>query len=316
MKLAQEHLIKDEDQRILKVLEIVRRSLEKSYPRGRILRRFHPKSIGLVEAEFTVMDNIPESMKTGLFKRPATYKAWIRFSNASPKVSRDARRTPRGMAIKVLNVSIEDSGITQDFVLTTNEILFPGTIGLHLYSLKGMFGNFLYLIPIFLNPLWWRGIFSGMKKSPNVLEEIYFSATPYLLGEGNAVKWHVKPMRQKISKMPNDPEYNFLTQRLSSDLKAGAATFEFFAQPQTDTGREPIENSSVRWKSPLIKLATLTIPSQHFDTKERRTLSERMRFSPWNCLPEHRPLGGNNRVRRILYEELARLRNGSIQRPE
>jgi hypothetical protein len=313
MKTVKEYFLKDEDQRIKKALAIVEKSLKKAYAQGRMLRRFHPKSLGLVEAEFTIMEDIPEELKEGLFKTPSSYKAWIRFSNASPKISRDSKRTPRGMAIKVLNVS-DDSTATQDFVLTTNEILFPGTIGLYLYSLKGVFGSFIYLIPIFLNPIWWPGVYSifrGMKRSANVLEEDYFSATPYLLGENNAVKWQIRSTRAKTTRIPNKPADNFLTQQLAADLKSQAVTFDFYAQPQTDTQRQPIEDSSVRWKSPCIKLATVTIPMQQFDTNERRELSEQMRFSPWNCLPAHRPLGGNNRVRKVLYHELANLRNKS-----
>jgi hypothetical protein len=313
MKTVKEYFVKDEDQRIQKALSIVAKSLKKAYAQGRLLRRFHPKSLGLVEAEFTIMDDIPAELKQGLFKKPLTYKAWIRFSNASPKISPDSKRTPRGMAIKVLSVA-DDSAVTQDFVLTTNEILFPGTIGLYLYSLKGVFGSFIYLIPIFLNPVWWPGVYSifrGMKRSANVLEEDYFSATPYLLGDNNAVKWQIRSTRAKTTRMPNEPADNFLTQQLAADLKTQAATFDFYAQPQTDAQRQPIEDSSVRWKSPCVKLATITIPMQQFDTSERRELSEQMRFSPWNCLPSHRPLGGNNRVRKVLYRELANLRNKS-----
>lgn len=35
------------------------------------------------------------------------------------------------------------------------------------------------------------------------------------------------------------------------------------------------------------------------------TLNRNLRFNPWHSLPEHRPLGNQNRTRRRLYAELA-----------
>jgi hypothetical protein len=36
---------------------------------------------------------------------------------------------------------------------------------------------------------------------------------------------------------------------------------------------------------------------------------ENLAFNPWRSLPEHRPLGGINRVRKDLYQELAKFRH-------
>lgn len=318
MKLAQEQVIENEEALILDAYNVVRKSLEKKYANTEMLRRFHAKGLGLVAATLTVFDDIPEHLRTGLFETPKTFNAWIRFSNAQPKVLDDKKKAPRGMAIKVLEASTSNlhddpmGANTQDLVLTTNEILFPGTVKLYLQSLKGLFGNFLYMIPILLNPCNWKGaysIFKGKKRVANVLEENYFSATPYLFGQDKAVKWHVKPLKAKTSTIPKNPSANFLTQRLSADLSTQSATFELYAQFQSDPTLEPIEDTSVQWKTPLVKLATIHIPSQTFDTDERNKMSEQMRFSPWHCLPEHRPLGGNNRVRKVLYQELAKLRS-------
>jgi hypothetical protein len=36
---------------------------------------------------------------------------------------------------------------------------------------------------------------------------------------------------------------------------------------------------------------------------------ENLAFNPWRVLPEHRPLGGLNRVRKNLYQESAGFRH-------
>jgi hypothetical protein len=45
----------------------------------------------------------------------------------------------------------------------------------------------------------------------------------------------------------------------------------------------------------------LRIPRQDFDTPDKRLDGERMMFNPWNCLPEHRPVGSINRMRLAVY---------------
>jgi hypothetical protein len=37
--------------------------------------------------------------------------------------------------------------------------------------------------------------------------------------------------------------------------------------------------------------------------------AEKIAFNPWNALPEHQPLGGMNRARKMVYTELAKLRH-------
>jgi hypothetical protein len=37
--------------------------------------------------------------------------------------------------------------------------------------------------------------------------------------------------------------------------------------------------------------------------------AEKIAFNPWNTLPEHQPLGGMNRARKLIYTELSKLRH-------
>jgi hypothetical protein len=73
----------------------------------------------------------------------------------------------------------------------------------------------------------------------------------------------------------------------------------------------PVEDPTVRWAesaSPFQKVATLRIPVQDCSPQQRRNHGERLVFTPWHALEEHRPLGGINRVRKAVYLASSRLR--------
>ena len=73
----------------------------------------------------------------------------------------------------------------------------------------------------------------------------------------------------------------------------------------------PIENNSVLWPtklSPRVPAALLRIPKQTFDSQAQRDFARVLRFNPWHCIAEHRPLGNQSRARKRMYAELARLR--------
>ena len=51
------------------------------------------------------------------------------------------------------------------------------------------------------------------------------------------------------------------------------------------------------------------VPQQVFDTDAQMKFCENLSFSPWHCLDAHRPLGGLNRLRRVLYQAISSLRH-------
>ena len=154
----------------------------------------------------------------------------------------------------------------------------------------------------------------GFKKPPmaSPLQTEYWSQTPYKFGE-LGVKYRVIPSEAngepKLSpaKDVSNSLREAMVQRLT-DQKL-PASFDFCIQEQSDVKAMPIEDPTVEWKSEPIKLATITIEPQVFDSEEQNQIGENLSFSPWNSLPEHRPLGGINRARKAIYEASHELRN-------
>jgi hypothetical protein len=74
----------------------------------------------------------------------------------------------------------------------------------------------------------------------------------------------------------------------------------------------PVEDPTIVWpedRSPFVPVARLTLLRQDLDTPERHAFGEALSFTPWHGLDAHRPLGGINRVRRVVYDAISRLRH-------
>ena len=80
----------------------------------------------------------------------------------------------------------------------------------------------------------------------------------------------------------------------------------------------PIEDPTIPWKehaSPFRKVATIRIPAQDLTSKARKDFAESLSFTPWHSLPDHRPLGGINRVRGAVYDAVSKLRHAKNDVP-
>ena len=147
-------------------------------------------------------------------------------------------------------------------------------------------------------------------KCDHPFEVSYFSTVPYRFGdETRAVKYAVIPSKKNKLEYTDKTNKDFLRANMAATVFQHEIVYNFFVQFQTDPEQMPIEDPTVVWDSPLIKLATIRIPTQVFDTPERNELGDNLSFNSWHCLPEHRPLGNFNRVRRKIYDALYDFRN-------
>jgi hypothetical protein len=73
-----------------------------------------------------------------------------------------------------------------------------------------------------------------------------------------------------------------------------------------------VEDSRIEWtevQAPFYKVATIRIPAQTFDTPQQNVFCENLSFTPWHALPEHKPLGVTNRLRKVIYDHISRVRH-------
>ena len=302
------------------LLRRLRAQLIKEHPDGRMPRDAHPKMHGLVQAEFVVHAHIPAELKAGVFREAGTYPAWVRFSNASGALQPDAKRDIRGMAIKLMGVAGEkilgtpECADEQDFLLISTDVFlcpdlktFDGMVRAIQGSLWNKFRFFISHPGVIVR------LAASFKTFTNPLNIRYFSSTPYLLAE-SPVKYCATPVAVvagALTLAESDPGNDFLREAMQAQLRVGLAEFTFGIQRQTDPEKMPVENAAMRWEenlSPYVTVATLRIAQQDFNQSARERQGEDMCFSPWHCLPVHRPMGSINRARRAVYHGISGFR--------
>jgi hypothetical protein len=318
---GQEYPLPDEAAHIKEISDLFTGLSERKYPPGvRPMRRdAHTKAHGCVKAELTVPTQVPERAKVGLFREASSHQTWIRFSNAFSSIESDGKIDVRGMAIKVMGVEgeklleSEKSEKTQDFLLINTKVFFSPNTAEYVKFTREYVKNESTLGYV-LWPTRWRqaGILyrSGRTPISNPLTSQFWSSVPYKLGDA-AVKYSAKPCGGVVAgKAESSPD--FLREAMAATLRTGEGCFDFMVQFQTDALKMPVEDPSVEWDetaSPFIAVATLKIPKQTFDSEAQMAYCEGLSFTPWHSLPEHRPIGGVNRIRKFVYERASTLRH-------
>ena len=316
--LATEQIPADEEKYVSDLRRRLQAKITEQYPQGIMRRDAHPKMHGLVRAYFIVEPDLPAALRVGVFKENRRYKAWIRFSNQNGTIQPDIKSDIRGMAIKLLGVpgkklsDTSDVSTTHDFILISSDIFVTANVREFAGLIKAMTSNVLAILWYFATH--WRvayNLWHSMLKFANPLHISYFSTTPYLFGE-QAVKYAVVPSTRTIDSLPHPAKVNFLRDAMVAQLTQEDALFDFSVQLQTDAVQMPIEDPGKLWSeqlSPFRKVATIRIPRQSFNSDIQRQFGEDMSFTPWRALPEHRPLGGINRARRVVYEAISAFRH-------
>ena len=326
--MVRESLHPSEEKAIAKVAEISAKAMQPG------LWGQQPKQPGCVWAEFIVEDDLPSNLKVGVFQEPKTFSAWIRFSNS--RQQDDLKETLYEIAIKLMEVEGEKTlepekyAKTQDFLAISHPIFLVknGQDYAKLFEEISGASDKLLLQFIFsgLNPLKWRlrelDILLGIKVKHQLLPRIispleiqYWSSTPYSLGS-QAIKFFVKPTRKNRLGKPAGNTKDYLQEEMADFLTRKEACFDFYIQLQTNPLTMPIEDPTVEWKgAEVYKVATIRIPPQIFDSPEQIAFGENLSYTPWHCLPEHRPLGSINRVRKGVYQTLAKTRHELNQSP-
>jgi len=317
-RLAQETPPPGEEAVIADLAERLKQKIIQDNPTGIMRRDAHPKMHGLVRAEFTVEPGLPPELAIGVFREPRTFKAWIRFSNQFDTINPDSTRDIRGMAIKLMGVpgdkllEAEKHERTHDFIVISTNVFVTKDVAEFDAMIKALMGGTLAKLCFFATH--WRvvgNLFKSMKRFANPLQIRYFSTTPYLLGE-RAVKYSAIPHVARPDEIPNDPDPDYLRLAMIRQLGNEDAVFDFAIQFQTDPDTMPIEDPGIAWseaESPFRKVATIRIPRQEFDSEKQRTFGENLSYSPWHALPEHRPLGGINRARKVIYAFISTFRH-------
>jgi hypothetical protein len=248
------------------------------------------------------------------------------------------------MAVKVLGVpgdkllEGEEHARTQDFVMMNNDVfLIDGVrnyaaftrLQVQGYQQHSQLTQFRYFFQDaagrMWNPLAWRlrelrEAFGILKWPPkNLLATQYYSISAYTLGVQNYVKYSARPVAcgpPDPAPVPGSWEWSLSSEVLYEDtrrqLNSGRKfCFDFMIQPQVQQKNMPVEDTTIEWKvrdSPFLPVARIEISKQDIRPAEQSNFCENLSFSPWHALPQHRPVGGLNRIRKAVYQGISQYR--------
>lgn len=137
-----EHVEPDEPQTARDLAETMLSIAQKTYAdSGHAIRCVHAKSHGLLAARIQTLPDLPPELAQGIFAKPLTYEAVVRLSTTPGDLLHDSVSTPRGMALKVLDVQgarLPDSeeSTSQDFVMVNGRTFNSPSGKAFLRSLK------------------------------------------------------------------------------------------------------------------------------------------------------------------------------------
>jgi hypothetical protein len=308
----------DETKLTAEFIEFLKRTSASRPPgkSGEVLRFNQGRATGCVDAELIVPADLPERLRVGIFAMPRTYKAVVRFANATSATDRD--RDTRGMTIGVSDVpgaNLTGGQTRQDFVLNSHPVMPAPDAREFMELLKANESG--------LKRAWYfathfnaaRVALASRQHHSCHLDIPYWSTTPYAFGDGKVVKYMTRPASARVSTLPDRRTDSYLRDALRAHLSAAEASFDLMVQFFVDDARTPIENAMVEWTtevSPWHTVARIRIPPQSIDDPARISRCEQMAFNPWHALAEHRPLGGMNRARREIYRALSEFRRAAL----
>lgn len=320
-----EALQQDEAEHARALLDVITKKIQADYYPGIAKRDEHTKAHGCVDATFSVLGDLPDVLRQGLFSNPKDFKSTLRFSNSSANSQADDKeRDGRGLAIKLFGVDgekiddIPGSADQQDFVLLSVPFFFTN-------SAK----DYTKVIDVKDNGTKIQEVevaeTIGLKGAENIatffassnigspLEQRYYSAVPYRLGADEkrvAVKYSVKQCVETKTPVPENPTRNYLRDALVETLDKGDACLDFMVQTKIGDGMS-VEDSISEWSeevSPFVTVAKIKIAKQTFNTSKKNMECEQLSFDPWNSVHPHKPIGSINRIRWVVYRGISALR--------
>ncbi|HUK13434.1 MAG TPA: catalase [Thermoanaerobaculaceae bacterium] len=308
--------------------------LQRTHARGGAPDRgLHAKGQAGLEAEFTVLPDVPEHARVGLFATPGTHRAYVRFSNGAGVRRADRKPDVRGLAIKVLGVpgkklipGLADA-TTQDFLLILNPNAGIANADEFVWLVLAAESEALLLPRAMAR----YGPLRGLAFVARLLRQLstpvaslatnrYYSAVPSTFGP-YAAHWALAPRTVAPPGADRGASPDYLAEELAARLEAGPVEYDFCVQFYRDESATPIEDASRGWTledAPPVPLARLTLPRQSMRSPRGRRVAEfveRLSFDPWHAPAEFRPLGNMMRLRRVAYR-LSTKERGAAPEPD
>jgi hypothetical protein len=324
------------------VVERTRASVERERV-ARAIRTAHGKSYGLVRATVTVQPGLPAEYAQGIYARPATFEAVVRYSNGLGHFRADPLLGAAcGMGIKMFGVpgpsllADEADATTFDYNLINNPTFFCNTVHDYLV-IEPLFAELPDgLVQPATRQRWLHDfVTSGGRHPPerwlwdellsmlsftsirrqNLLSYTYWSMGAFRHGD-HIAKVRATPTPASAGGIAHpvdvavDPEA--FRNTLVAEVGERDHSFDLQVQLCADLERMPVENTSREWPqqlSPFVSVARIDVPRQDISSPANLATADATSITPWRVRQEHRPIGEINRVREEVYRQSSIVRH-------
>ena len=89
LKIAEERQLPDEKEYLDSIISSFEKQMRGLWKPGGFQRGGNTKTQGIVRGEFIVHENLPEQFRHGIYAKPRTFRAWVRFSGPGPYITPD-----------------------------------------------------------------------------------------------------------------------------------------------------------------------------------------------------------------------------------
>ena len=329
---------KDEKQTADAISRTMTEIADKTFSDNRhAIRSVHAKSHGILKGTFEVLSGLPEELAQGLFAKPTTHPAVMRFSTIPGDLLDDAISTPRGLAIKIIGVEgarLEGSeqDQNQDFVMVNGptfnapnakafhkslKLLAPTTD--RIPEVKKGVSAVMRSVERTLEAFGGQSALAkalGGEPPTHILGETFFSQLPLRYGDYIA-KVQLAPVSDDLTNLTGRAvdigRPDVLRELVVEHFRENTSVWEFRVQLCADLKAMPIDDPTKRWdeaESPFIAVARLTVePQPAWSPSRSEAVDDGMSFSPWHGIEAHRPLGELMRIRKEVYDRSQRFRS-------
>ncbi|KAF2123374.1 heme-dependent catalase [Dothidotthia symphoricarpi CBS 119687] len=311
----------DEGEKTRQIGETMNKMQQHNFDQHRhAFRATHVKTQGVVKGKLTVLSNISDHLRQGLFKTPGkTYDVAARYANEPVFLQADQEPGPRGLAMRIFEVEGErleganPNATTQDFFFNNAPMIELTDIDtcLEIMNLREKYFDSPTMLAAAtkLRTDAIKQSAPGMLPNTNMISHSFYSQSAFRFGEwyGHMALFPVlDEMKSRTEKMKGSYSRETLADWLMEYYAENGAKYEFKIQLGTSPEHHPTEDASIVWDeatAPYQTIAVIEFPPQDALTAARRVFWEDyMKLSPWDALAEHQPLGSINRLRRVVYD--------------
>lgn len=284
-----------------------------------VFRKLH----GVASGELRMRDDLPEKYRVGVFANDVL-PAWARFSSDTSPTSPDLGST-LGIGLKLWDVpgenALGEEGGVADFIMQNYPAFFVNNAEemcefTYAGVVLGDYDSYLNAHPKtneILNKM-------SAQVDGSVLTAQYWAILPFSFGDEYYARYTLVPQKPFAEPAVDVPwsQTDYLATDMAQRLAAGEYRFDFKVQLVPKADNPPLNQATEEWSTiqyPYETVAALVFPAQDICARGQADYGQELSFNIWRTPVAQKPEGSIAAVRKVVYENGARVRRQANGQP-